>query len=155
MRSSTIISLGFNLFSPLSSRFWSNLKDIGLGGDVLFLSINSEYSSDDLIQFMLFSILACKSWHLGLEVLVHLKEILEIFNNYAYVSHLLYLTCTNPAGPSSTCPYCPHEWPVDVPEDLAAKSSSCLFQTQQLHTTRGCTHYEHCASSCMPSDIYL
>ena len=47
----------------------------------MFLSINSEYSSDDFMQLMLFSILACKSWHLGLAVLVHLKKIQKkVFN---------------------------------------------------------------------------
>ena len=45
----------------------------------MFLSINSEYSSDDFMQLMLFSILACKSWHLGLAVLVHLKRFKKSF----------------------------------------------------------------------------
>ena len=70
--SSTEISFGFSLHPEFSSSDGSNLKMMGLGGEVLFLSINSEYSSEDLMLLTLFSILAWDSWHLALDRFVHL-----------------------------------------------------------------------------------
>ena len=72
VNSSTAISLGFSLTPLNSNKFVSNLKMMGLGGDVLFRSINSEYSSEDLIALTLFSILLWDSWHFALDRFVHL-----------------------------------------------------------------------------------
>merc|ERR1719348_2737797 len=58
VRSSTIISFIFSFVCCPSSKLGSNLKLIGLGGEVLFFSTNSRYSSDDLMELTPFSILA-------------------------------------------------------------------------------------------------